>query len=129
MLPSGTVPITTGSSTFVVEGLAGLLAKPAIVRVQFSEDDLNAAQGDANALKLARFDAGGNAWTVLPTTRDGDTLTAQSDRMGTWAVVTSPGGTGGPGIETNTLMILGGIIGIIVIAIVALLLRKKKNTT
>ncbi len=130
MAPMGTNTVKLGSSIFTVEGLAGLLAKPATVRVEYSEDDLRAASGDLNSLQLARFDAGGNAWTVLPTTRDGDTLVTQSDRMGTWAVVSSQGGAGGgTGINTNTLMIIGGVIAVIVIAIAALLMRKKKNTT
>lgn len=129
MVPTGADTVNLGSSIFTVEGLAGLLAKPATIRVKYSEDDLSAANGDLSSLKLARFDAGGNAWTVLPTTREGDTLMTLSDRMGTWAVVSSPGGSGGgTGIDTNTLMILGGIIAVIVIAIAALLMRKKKNT-
>jgi LPXTG-motif cell wall-anchored protein len=130
MAPMGTNTVKLGSSIFTVEGLAGLLAKPATVRVKYSEDDLRSANGDLSSLKLARFDAGENAWTVLPTTREGDTLVTQSDRMGTWAVISSPGGAGGStGIDTNTLMILGGIIAVIVIAIAALLMRKKKNTS
>lgn len=127
MLPSGAEPIQTGSSIFAVEGLAGLLAKPANVRVKYSLDDLRILHGDASSLKLARFDAGGNAWTVLPTTREGDTLVTQSDRMGTWAVVSAPGGAGVPGIDTNTLMIIGGIIGVIAIILIAFMLKKKKT--
>jgi len=126
-IPSATEDITIGSSTFVVEGLAGLLAKPATVRVKYSEDDLRAAQGDAGSLKLARFDAGGNTWNVLSTTRDGDTLVARSDRMGTWAVVSAQGGAG-IGIDANMLMILGGIIAVVVILLVAFMLKKKKNS-
>jgi len=127
MLPSGIEPVQAGSSTFAVEGLAGLLAKPATVRVKYSEDDLRVSHGDANALRLARFDAGGNAWTVLPTERSGDTLVAQSDRMGTWAVVSAPGGAGVPGIDTNTLIIIGGFIGVIVLILVVFMLKKKKS--
>ena len=130
MVPTGADTVKLGSSIFTVDGLAGLLAKPATVRVKYSEDDLGAASGDLNSLQIARFDAGGNAWTVLPTTRNGDTLVTQSDRMGTWAVISSQGGAGGgTGIDTNTLLIIGGVIAVIVIVIAALLLRKKKSTT
>jgi len=126
MVPTGTETIELGSSTFVVEGLSGLLARPATVRVKYSEDDLSAANGDANSLKLARFDAGGNAWTILSTSRDGETLVIQSDRMGTWAVAAAPG-VGGTGIDTN-MMILGGIIAVIIILISVFMLKRKKNT-
>jgi len=126
-VPSATGDMTIGSSTFVVEGLSGLLANPATVRVKYSEDDLRAAQDDVGSLKIARFDAGGSTWNVLPTTRDGDTLVAQSDRMGTWAVVSAQGDAG-IGIDANMLMILGGIIVVVVILLVVFVAKKKKNS-
>ncbi|MEM2124128.1 MAG: hypothetical protein QXL43_02185 [Methanolinea sp.] len=126
MLPSGAEPVQASSSIFAVEGLAGLLAKPATVRVKYSGDDLRVAGGDASALGLARFDAGTNAWTILPTERSGDTLVAQSDRMGVWAVVHAPGGAGVPGMVPGTLVIVGGIVGVVVLVLVVVALRRKK---
>jgi hypothetical protein len=86
VLPTGTM---AGTIVFTVEGLTGLLAKPATLVVKYNPADLQAAGGDAGKLALARYDRTDSQWTILPTMVDTNagTLTTTTDRFSTWAVI------------------------------------------
>jgi hypothetical protein len=94
-LPSGS---TAGTTVFTVDGISGLLAKPATMVVKCNPADLQAASGDAGKLSLARWDRADGKWTILPTTVNAgaSTLTASTDRFGIIAVMAgAKQGTGG----------------------------------
>jgi hypothetical protein len=84
--PSGSEAGTTAIS---VDGLTGILAKPATIVVKYKPADLQAAGGDASTLSLARWDRADVKWILLPTTVDAAamTLTAATDRFGVMAVM------------------------------------------
>ena len=65
--PSGSKAGTTAIS---VDGLTGILAKPATIVVKYNPADLQAAGGDAATLSLARWDRADVKWILLPTTVD-----------------------------------------------------------
>lgn len=93
--PSGS---TAGTTVFTVDGLSGILAKPATMVVKYNPADLQAAGGDAAKLSLARWNRADGKWTVLPTTVNAgaSTLSASTDRFGTIAVMAgAKQGTGG----------------------------------
>lgn len=88
-LPSLPAGASAGTNAFTVEGLTGLLTKPATLVVQYNTADVQAAMGDANKLVLARYDRTESGWTLLPTTVDTNTmtLTATTNRFSTWVVM------------------------------------------
>jgi hypothetical protein len=91
-LPQVPSPATAGPTSLSVEGLTGLLSADATVTVRFTADDLAAAGGNPSRLYLARWDAGKNQWTFLPTTVDSvkKTLTVMTNQLGAMEVVSSP---------------------------------------
>ncbi|ABS54832.1 hypothetical protein Mboo_0310 [Methanoregula boonei 6A8] len=95
-LPAGT---TAGGTCFEIDGLSGLLSKDAMISVNYSSSDLDAAGGDASKLVLARYDQSGSSWTLLPTTvnKDTTTLSATTNQFSTWAVIASST----PGTQTG----------------------------
>lgn len=99
-LPQGA---KAGGTSFKIDGLSGLLSKDATISVKYSDADLNAAGGDASKLVLARYDIPDNKWTLLPTTlnKDTTTLSAATNRFGTWAVLASNGGVTAAGSAGN----------------------------
>lgn len=129
-IPPSAGKMMLGTSCFVVTGIPGLLAKPATLKVKYSDADLRVANGDATLLNLARFDEGGNEWVVIPTTKDSGTLVGQSDRMGTWAVVA--GGTT-PNVQVSETgfplvwTIGAGIVVIVVLAALFIISRMRKQ--
>jgi len=90
-LPEGA---KAGGTSFRIEGLSGLLSKDATISVKYSDADLSAAGGDASKLVLARYDTPDNKWSLLPTNvnKDTTTLSATTNRFGSWAVMASTGG-------------------------------------
>jgi hypothetical protein len=86
VLPEG---VKAGITAFTIDGLTGLLAKPATLIVQYNPADVQAANGDASKLSLARYDRTDSRWTLVPTSVDTNTmtLTATTDRFSTWAVM------------------------------------------
>jgi hypothetical protein len=92
--PSGS---KAGTTAITVDGLTGLLAKPATIVVRYNPADLHAAGGDATTLSLARWDRADVKWILIPTTVDSVamTLTATTDRFGIMAVM--GGGNQEPG--------------------------------
>jgi hypothetical protein len=99
--PSGS---EAGTTAFTVDGLTGILAKPATVVVKFNPADLEAAGGQAGTLSLTRWDRADGRWTLLPTTLNADamTLTATTDRFGIMAIM------GGGEQETGGEVTSGG---------------------
>lgn len=85
-LPSGATP---GTTAFAIDGLSGLLAKDATIKVKYSNADLDSAHGDASKLVLGRYDRSEGRWTLLPTSVDNNarTLTAVTNRFSVWAVI------------------------------------------
>jgi hypothetical protein len=142
MFPSAPEGMHFATTTFSVEGLTGLLAQPATVRVRYTSDDLRAAGGDAGRLTLARWDKPPGVWTPLATAVDQNTqtLTTSTNRFSLWAVLVSgggaegvepegaAGGAGGPvtSVSTATILIVLGIIAVIIAAV--FILRKKQKT-
>jgi len=96
-LPAPPADAKAGTTAFTVEGLTGLLAKPATMVVKYNPSDLQSAGGDAGKLSLARWDRADGKWTILPTTVNTGsmTLTSSTDRFGIIAVMA--GGKPGTG--------------------------------
>jgi hypothetical protein len=115
-VPSASPGITAASTAFKVDGITGLLAKDATVTVKYTSADLDAAGSDVSKLAIARYDDAFSNWTVLPTTLDRNalTLTSNTNRFGTLAVVvasaassggtSSTSGTGKPGLALNPII-------------------------
>jgi hypothetical protein len=85
-LPAGAM---AGTTAFTVEGLSGLLTKPATLVVKYKPIDVQTADGNTGRLVLARYDRTESGWTLLPTTVDTNamTLSATTDRFSTWTVM------------------------------------------
>lgn len=115
-LPAG---VKSGTTTFSVNGLSGLLAKDATVTVRYNKADLDAADNDASKLVLGRYDRGEAHWTLLPTTVDTNamSLTTSTNRFSTWAVMAAPAGAGSPGGATAPSKGIGLDITIVFIAL------------
>lgn len=97
-LPAAPSGAKTGTTAFTVDGLTGILAKPATIVVKYNPADLQAAGGKAEKLSLSRWDRIDGKWVLLPTTVDSGrtTLTATTDRFGIMAVMAGEkSGTGG----------------------------------
>jgi hypothetical protein len=94
-LPAITTDAKAGGTCFQIDGLSGLLSKDATITVIYSDADLAVAGGDASKLVLARYDQSDSKWTALTTTLNKDTmsLSAQTNRFSTWAVMTTSSGT------------------------------------
>jgi hypothetical protein len=126
-LPSPPAGYTAGTTAFRVDGLNGLLAKPATMKVKYSTSDLDKAGGDATRLVLGRWDEAGSNWSLLKTTLDASTqtLAAQSNQFSIGAILVSPQMTttaasvNTNGSETNWTLI-GGIILLAVIIVLYL---------
>lgn len=88
-IPSAPSGSSRGTTAFIIEGVSGLLAQDATVKVRYTSGDLAAAGGNANKLVLARYDRTDSRWTLLPTSVDtgSQTLTSTTNRMSTWAVM------------------------------------------
>jgi hypothetical protein len=122
--PSGS---KVGTTALTVDGLTGLLTKPATIVVRYNPADLQAAGGDATTLLLARWDRANVKWMLTPATVDpvAMTLTATTDRFGIMAVMgggnQEPGRGGGslPGPHPAVLF------GALAICAVFYLKRKK----
>jgi len=78
-----------GVTCLAIEGLQGLLAKDAQLKVQYLEEDLNIAGGNPSKLNLAYWDGGLREWVLVPTVLDEkkSTLTANTKRLGDWVIV------------------------------------------
>ena len=104
--------MTPASTFFTIEGINGLLAKDAVMKVKYTSADLEAAGSDVTKLVLARYDDSENKWTILPTylNKDDLTLSAATNRFGSWGIMVSsvgntPGSvpvSGGPLIGTGS---------------------------
>jgi hypothetical protein len=88
-LPPPPAGAKAGTTAFTVEGLTGLLAKPATMVVKYNPADVQAASGNAGTLSLARWDRAEGKWIMLPTTVDSGkmTLATTTDRFGIIAVM------------------------------------------
>jgi hypothetical protein len=77
---------------FRVDGLNGLLVKPALVRIKYSGQDLEQTDGVASRLVLARWDQFTGKWITLKTTQDEKelTLSAETDQFGIMTVMVEP---------------------------------------
>jgi hypothetical protein len=113
-LPSLPAGMTLAGTCFKVDGLTGLLAKEATVSMKYTTDDLGKAGGDASRLRLARCD--NNQWTVLKTNVNEGAmmLSANSNQMSVWAVL-----VGSPAAANASWTTLAAIVGVIVLALVA----------
>jgi len=89
LLPSAPEHLKLAATFFRVDGLNGLLAKQATVAVKCSPADMEAAEGDASRLVLARWDESDQRWYVIRTAVDTRTmaLSARTDQLGIWAVM------------------------------------------
>ena len=95
-LPTPQSGITLGTTSFRVDGIAGLLLKNASIKVKYNSSDLDKLGGDASKLELSRWDEAQSKWMVLKTKVDTGvmTLTADTNQFGIFAVVA--GGAAGP---------------------------------
>jgi hypothetical protein len=121
-LPSG---YSLAATAFRVDGLPGLLAKEATVTVKYLSADLQAAQGDAARLKLARWDAADNQWTVLETKLDRQamTISADTNQLGIWAIMV------GPPAGVNWALIGGVAAGVVALGLLVYLLVVRRRRT
>jgi hypothetical protein len=110
--PSGS---KAGTTAITVDGLTGLLAKPATIVVRYNPADLQAAGRDSTTLSLARWDRAGVKWILIPTSVDSGamTLTATTDRFGIMAIMgggnQEPGGGGGFLPGPNIAVLFGAL--------------------
>jgi len=126
--PAASANMTPASTFFTIEGITGLLAKDAIMKVKYTSADLEAAGSDVSKLVLARYDDSENKWTILPTYLDKNelTLSAATNRFGTWGIMVSnvgntPGsvptsgettggtGTGKPGLALDPTVVFAAL--------------------
>jgi len=111
-LPTIPADAKAGGTCFLVDGLTGLLSKDAAISVKYSSTDLDAANGDASKLVLARYDQSDGKWTLLQTSvnKDTTTLSATTNRFSTWAVMATSGQATQTGGKTGGF--LGGIVAL-----------------
>lgn len=121
--PSGYKPAVT---CFKVDGLNGLLIKPATVTVKYNSSDLEKASGDASKLFLSRWDETNSQWTLLNTKLDKDnmTLTANTNQFSLWAVMVGPAASP---INWSLIGTVGGIVVIILAAITIVISKRKRR--
>jgi len=114
-----------GATSFAVTGLAGLLSKPAAVTAAYSADDLAAAGGDASQLKLAFFDPAQSIWVILPTqvNTQAMTLAANTNQLGTWAVMVSSSTGSGTAAATTTKASLPPVLSISALMVAAVIMN------
>jgi len=112
-LPSDWQPTST---SFKVEGLNGLLAKEAVLTVNYSAVDLAKTGENASRLALARWDESSSRWTLLKTAIDQQniTLTTSTTQFSTFTVVILP-----PSTPINWLLVI--IIGATILALSGIL--------
>lgn len=127
-LPAAPVNHALGTTSFRVDGLTGLLLKPAAVKVKYSSADLAKAEGDPARLVLARWDEANSQWTVLKTSRDYNTqtLNTETNQFSLWAVLIGPAVSvplvgASPSIASVTVPASNGGISWWVLAVVILL--------
>jgi hypothetical protein len=123
--PAGTRFASTALS---IEGISGLLSKPATITLKYSPDDLTEANGDATKLFLARWDKAEGKWTLIPTKVDttAGILTVTTTRLSTWAVMVSEGVMPTETVVEGTRT-PGFTIGIAIGALALLLILKRSR--
>jgi hypothetical protein len=91
-LPAPPSGCKLSSTCFRVDGLNGLLAKPAEIRVKYSAKDLEQAGCTTARLVLARWDTLKSEWIILKTAQDENnlTLSAETEQFGIITVMIKP---------------------------------------
>lgn len=108
---------------FRVDGLPGLLAKEAIVTVEYTAADLDKAEGEAARLKLARWDEAEGQWIVLKTNLDREAMiiSATTNQLGIWAVMVAPP------TNVNWALIGGAVAGVMFLALLVYFLAVRRR--
>jgi hypothetical protein len=103
---------------FRIDGLCGLLVKPATLKVQYSNLDLKKAAYDPSRLTLARWDEASLQWTIFKTSNDSktQTLTIVTDHFSLWTIMAVPPQSG--------FKIIYYLAGVIILATVSFILIK-----
>lgn len=125
-LPSPPPNFKLGATCFRIDGIPGLLAKEATIKVKYSADDLAVAEGDASRLRLAYWDETQNKWVILPTqiNEAEKTLTVTTNHLSIWAVLVAPAPT-----PINWLLVGGTIAAVVGVGLFVFFLLRKKATT
>ena len=94
------------------------LAKDAIIKVKYSFTDWNEAEYDRDRLKLAYYS--GREWNLLATTVASGTVSAHTDHLSDWAVLTREDGSAWQwwytlAIALGALIIIGAISSLLVL--------------
>ena len=86
IVPTGYSLTTT---CFRIDGLTGLLVKPAKVKVKYSAEDLETAGGDPSRFVFARWDESLSQWTMLKTNVDASnqSLSTKTNRFSLWSIM------------------------------------------
>ena len=81
-----------GATCFAVTGVSSL-EKKATITIRYTEDDLVAADRNADSLVLSRHNENTGEWEVIHTTMDKEAqiLTATTDKFSYWMVMVAPG--------------------------------------
>ncbi|TAJ43678.1 hypothetical protein [Methanofollis fontis] len=110
-VPPASEGVAPAATAFLIGGIPGRLNLPMTIEVVPSTDDLVSAGGDADRLCLAWWDSVEGRWTPVQTVFDpaSVSLSALSDRPGTWSVVVVAGGEDIPVLPIFGLVLVGGI--------------------
>jgi len=111
-----------GNSCFDIEPEGDLDANVEVC-VYYTAADENAGDGDPANLTLAYEDGG--TWVILATTVEGDTICAETDHIGTFAVLGKAAAEGGEWVWWYYLLI--GLGALLIVAIIVLILVRPKG--
>lgn len=120
-VPCGTAPegFRMGDTCFTVQATVdgqsvSLLGANMTICVEYSDADLDTAEGDSELLRIAYYDAAGGEWVVLDSTVDNGTICATTDHLSDWAVVAEIVEVVTPGLQWwhILLIVLAGVAAI-----------------
>jgi hypothetical protein len=129
-LPSDQMPSPPAGSElsglcFRLDGLNGLLAKPALVTLKYSEVDLEKAGGDVSRLKIARWDEASDRWIKLVTSQDEQAMeiSAETNQFGIVAVLIEPPAA----VDASLIFKVGAVFLLLIFMGVFIIMKSNKR--
>ena len=123
--PSG---FKAGATCFSIDLTADLVPGTMVtITVKYSDDDLEACDGDPNKLTLSRYDEDTGEWVILTTTVDTEamTLTASTDQFSTWMIMVSESSAKGTALWIWLVAVFGGLGVILAISSAVIITRRR----